>query len=246
MDIEKIFTVQTQDLKIKLDSALFFLYEKNNLIKIESDPTNPPNFEELDRLNEGRYEFLDIIGKTYDLISQAEKEVLVLDDQGYEINLESIQKLAKTFMHQDFKENLDNIMERGLFSSYLCLATSNFATSQSNYQQIIHCLCNAYSIYGSALSIKNPLTTYEINKFSISQANASYAKIKAEKIWQEKAPKLKILEEIWDKENWGSKGRGKFSKFAEYIILKDKAQGMSFETIKNHISTYFKNKKSIN
>lgn len=242
MDIEKIFTVQTQDLKIKLDSALFFLYEKNNLIKIECDPTNPPNFEELDRLNEGRYEFLDLIGKTYDLISQAEKEVLVLDDQGYEINLESIQKLAKTFMHQDFKENLDNIMERGLFSSYLCLATSNFAISQSNYQQIIHCLCNAYSIYGSALSIKNPLINFEINKISTSLKHARFAKIKAEKISQEKAPKLRILEEIWDKGNWTSKGRGKFTNFASDIVHSETVDGMSFETIKNHISNYDKKK----
>ncbi|MFC2994290.1 hypothetical protein ACFODO_03180 [Acinetobacter sichuanensis] len=246
MDINKIFTVQTQDLKIKLDNALFFLYEKNNLIKIEYDPTSPLEFDELDKLNEGRYEFLDIIGKTYDLIYQAEKEINGLDDQSYEINLESVQKLAKFFIHQNFKENLDNIMERGLFSSYLAIATSNFAMKQGNYQQTLHCLCNAYNIYGSTLNIKNPFINFEINKISISLNNARRAKIKAEKILQEKAPKLKILEETWDKGNWTAKGRGKFTEFASHIIHSETVDDMSFETIKNHISQYDKKKKSIN
>ena len=242
-----IFDVQIYDLKIKTDEALFFLYEKNNLIKIDysSEHINL-SIEELDALEEGRYSFFDVINKTYELMTEAEKEILLLSDQSYEINLESVTKLAEKFLYQNFKDNLDNMIERLLFSTYLSITTSKFAIRQSNQQQILHCLCHAYSIYGRFLSIKNRDISSEISKFSISQANASYAKIKAEKIWQEKAPKLKILEEIWDKENWGSKGRGKFSKFAEYIILKDKAPGMSFETIKNHISTYFKNKKSIN
>lgn len=242
MDIIKIFTVQTQDLKIKLDNALFFLYEKNNLIKIECDPTKPLNFEELDKLNEGRYEFLDLIKKTYDLISQAEKEIIGLDDQGYEINLESVQKLANFFMHQNFKENLDNIIERGLFSSYLSIATSNFAMNQGNHQQTLHCLCNAYNIYGSTLNIKNPLINFEVNKISTSLTNARRAKIKANKISQKKAPKFRILEEIWDKGNWTSKGRGKFTNFASHIIHSETVDGMSFETIKNHISKYDKKK----
>ena len=52
--------------------------------------------------------------KTHDLISQAEKDVLIVDDQCYEITLKAVQELAKVFMYQNFKKNLDNITERAL------------------------------------------------------------------------------------------------------------------------------------
>ena len=142
MNISQIFTLQAQDLKNKLDSALFFLYEKNNLIKIDLELPDSLNFEDPDKLkeeldklkeeldklkeeldklneefdkrNEGRYNFLEIMEKTHDLISQAEKDVLIVDDQSYEITLKAVQELAKVFMYQNFKKNLDNITERAL------------------------------------------------------------------------------------------------------------------------------------
>ena len=108
-NISQIFTLQAQDLKNKLDSALFFLYEKNNLIKIDLELPDSLNFEDPDKLkeeldklneefdkrNEGRYNFLEIMEKTHDLISQAEKDVLIVDDQSYEITLKAVQELAK-------------------------------------------------------------------------------------------------------------------------------------------------------
>ncbi len=113
----------------------FFLYEKNNLIKIDLELPDSLNFEDPDKLkeeldklkeeldklneefdkrNEGRYNFLEIMEKTHDLISQAEKDVLIVDDQSYEITLKAVQELAKVFMYQNFKKNLDNITERAL------------------------------------------------------------------------------------------------------------------------------------
>ena len=233
----------TEKIDLELPDSLNFedpdkLKEELDKLKEELDKLN----EEFDKRNEGRYNFLEIMEKTHDLISQAEKDVLIVDDQSYEITLKAVQELAKVFMYQNFKKNLDNITERALFSCYLSLATSNFAMNQNNSQQMLHCLCNAYSTYGSTLSIDNSFINYEINKNTLSFNNARFAKIRAEKISQQKAPKLKELEEIWDNENWNSKGRGKFTKFANHIIRNNTFSDLSFETIKNYISRYNKNK----
>jgi len=90
--IEQVRT-QIQVLRVKLDSDLFFLYERNNLIS-ESD------------------HMLSLSSKMYALTDEAKLEI-TNNNGNYEITKKSSILLAKKFMNQDFKNNLDNIIERG-------------------------------------------------------------------------------------------------------------------------------------
>ena len=163
--IEQVRT-QIQVLRVKLDSDLFFLYERNNLIS-ESD------------------HMLSLSSKMYALTDEAKLEI-TNNNGNYEITKKSSILLAKKFMNQDFKNNLDNIIERGLFSTFLWLALTEFFIEKNNNEQILSCLCVANRIYGSTLVTKNEYYSTEIGKVLILEKSAEGGNAKSKTYKQDR------------------------------------------------------------
>lgn len=239
--IEQVRT-QIQVLRVKLDSDLFVLYERNNLIEKENENSLPSSSNIDNDLYNHKYNLITINEKMYRLTNQAKLEITSTEGNIYQINTESTENLAKIFLYQNFKKNLDNIIERGLFSAYLYIALTEFFIINNNIEQVLHCLCIANITYGSTLTIKNKIISLEIGKVSTSESNSKNAKIKAKKYAENRAPTLRKLESLWDEDNWTSKGRGKYEKFATQIIYHDQVEGIGFDSIKKYISKYDKTK----
>jgi len=150
---------QIQDLRVKLDSDLFFLYEQNNLIS-ESN------------------HMLSLSAKMYALTDEAKLEITNTNGN-YEITKKSTIRLAEKFINQNFKNNLDNIIERGLFSTFLWIALTEFFIEQNDNEQILNCLCIANKIYGSTLAAKNEYYSVEIGKVLALVKSSEGGKTKA-------------------------------------------------------------------
>ena len=74
------------------------------------------------------------------------------------------------------------------------------------------------------------------------QPQSKGGKVKAENDAKRLDPAKEKLREIWDKDNWTSKGRGKYSDFAEYVTYNDIVDGVNYDFIRTYISKYDKSK----
>lgn len=74
------------------------------------------------------------------------------------------------------------------------------------------------------------------------QPQSKGGKVKAENDAKRLGPAKEKLREIWDKDNWTSKGRGKYSDFAEYVTYNDIVDGVNYDFIRTYISKYDKSK----
>lgn len=72
------------------------------------------------------------------------------------------------------------------------------------------------------------------------QPQSKGGKVKAENDAKRLDPAKEKLREIWDKDNWTSKGRGKYSDFAEYVTYNDIVDGVNYDFIRTYISKYDK------
>jgi hypothetical protein len=214
---------QLQVLRVKLDTDLFLLYDKNKL------------------LNENAH-ILSISSDSYALTDEVKSKIADIDGN-FGLTEESTIQLAEKFLHQKFKNELDNITERGLFSAYLWVALTEFFIEKNDNEQMLNCLCIANRIYGSTLAVKSEHFSAELGKILASTEGARKARIKAQIIAKEKEPKLRELEKLWEKGEWAKKGRGKYSKFASYIVHGEMVEGIEFDAIRTYISKYDKSHK---
>lgn len=193
---------QIQALRVKLDSDLFFLYEQNNLIS-ESN------------------HMLSLSAKMYALTDEAKLEITNTNGN-YEITKKSTIRLAEKFINQDLKNNLDNIIERGLFSTFLWIALTEFFIEQNDNEQILNCLCIANRVYGSTLAAKNEYYSAEIGKVIVSAKFSIGGNAKAKTYEQEKKTVLN---------KWNSKHEfPSRAKFADALI-KDGEVSVSHRTV---------------
>lgn len=195
---------QIQALRVKLDSDLFFLYEQNNLIS-ESN------------------HMLSLSAKMYALTDEAKLEITSTNGN-YEITKKSTIRLAEKFINQDFKNNLDNIIERGLFSTFLWLALTEFFIEKNDDEQILNCLCIANRVYGSVLAAKG-----EIGKVIVSAKFSIGGNAKAKIYEQDK----KTVLDKWNS-NHGFPSR---TKFADALI---KEVSVSHRTVVKWVGDYQK------
>lgn len=72
------------------------------------------------------------------------------------------------------------------------------------------------------------------------QPQSKGGKVKAENDAKRLDPAKEKLREIWDKDNWTSRGRGKYVDFAEYITYNDMVDGVNFDFVRTYISKYDK------
>ena len=72
------------------------------------------------------------------------------------------------------------------------------------------------------------------------QGQSKGGKVKAEIEAKRLEPAKEKLREIWDKDNWTSKGRGKYSDFAKYITYNDMVDDVDYDFIRTYISKYDK------
>jgi hypothetical protein len=191
--------IQIQVLRVKLDSDLFFLYERNNLIS-ESDHT--------------------LSAKMYALTDEAKLEITNTNGN-YEITKKSTIRLAEKFINQNFKNNLDNIIERGLFSTFLWIALTEFFIEQNDNEQILNCLCIANKIYGSTLAAKNEYYSVEIGKVLALVKSSEGGKTKAinrkniEQPIREEAIEVYKNPKITNRIRWKSR-----NEFSQYFCMK--------------------------
>lgn len=157
---------QIQALRVKLDSDLFFLYDQNNLIS-ESN------------------HMLSLSAKMYALTDEAKLEITNTNGN-YGITKESTIQLAEKFINQDFKNNLDNIVERGLFSTFLWVALTEFFIEQNDNDQTLNCLCIANRVYGSTLAAKNEYYSAEISKVIVLAKASEGGNAKSKKYEQDR------------------------------------------------------------
>lgn len=153
--------IQIQVLRVKLDSDLFFLYERNNLIS-ESD------------------HILSVSAKMYALTDEAKLEITNINGN-YGITKKSTRLLAKKYINQNFKINLDNIIEREFFSTFLWIALTEFFIEQNDNEQILNCLCIANRVYGSTVATKSEYYSAEIGKVIVLAKSSEGGNAKAKK-----------------------------------------------------------------
>ena len=86
--IEQVRT-QIQVLRVKLDSDLFILYERNNLIEKEDNNSLPSSSNIDDGLYNHKYNLITISEKMYRLTKQAKLAITSTEDNIHQINTES-------------------------------------------------------------------------------------------------------------------------------------------------------------
>lgn len=67
-------------------------------------------------------------------------------------------------------------------------------------------------------------------------------RIRAENEAKRLEPDKLILKNKWDQENWTSKGRGKYTNFANKVVKEDLVESMDFDAIRTLMSKYDQNK----
>lgn len=162
-----------------------------------------------------------------------------------------------------FREPLDFISEKinyllshHITNNILSLDPNIFKTFLVYIPIIISEIQENLNIYSMENDINTFTTDFEKLLLIIRRAKAvKNAKIKAKKQSEIIDPQLRVLEKIWDKENWTQESHGKYTNFAYYIkglynnnseILAEidrEVKFLSFDSIRFHISNYDKSKK---
>ena len=212
---------QNLDLRIRATENLFFFYERTN------------------RLNED-LDFLLLQAKTLNLIRDIKNRFSQTEDGCYQLTLEETQNVAKLYIYQDFKDELDNIIERAFFAVYRNIAYVEMFIEQNDLERALFSLCEGYQIFGTALTPNNKYVFNAMDSIVISNKNREIAKIKAKRDVEINRPMYELIEKAWTDE-WHQQPA---TKFANYIMHQPNKRELVGSATHEHIVKHVRKLKN--